>query len=72
MSTEGVDGHSHEHASDDKVISDDNVNSGLTQFWELESQGPVQIADMQGCLKQNLPFWEEVLCAPPSQHQPAH
>ena len=63
--SEGVDGQSHEHASDDKGMSDNKMNSEITQFWELESQGPVQITDVQGRLKQRLPFWREVLHAPP-------
>ena len=37
MSKESVDGQSHEHASDDKVMSDNKMNSEITQFWELES-----------------------------------
>ena len=63
--SEGVDGQSHEHASDDKGMSDNKMNSEITQFWELGSQGLVQITDGQGRLKQRLPFWREVLHAPP-------
>jgi len=51
VTSKDVDGHSHEHASADKVIPDINVSSGLTQFWELDSQGPVKITVMQDCLK---------------------
>jgi len=39
---------------------------GTTQFWELESHGSVQITDVQGRLKKCLPFWKEVLGAPPN------
>ena len=40
----------------------DNVETA--QFWELESQGPMQIIDVQGRLKESLPFWRNVLHAP--------
>ena len=63
--SEGVDGQSHKHASDDKGMSDNKMNSEITRLWELESQGPVQITDVQDCLKQRLPFWREVLHTPP-------
>ena len=64
MSKEGVDILSHEHASDDKSMPDNKVNSEIAQFWELESQRPVQITDVQGRLKQSLHFWRDVLHAP--------
>ena len=46
MLKEGANGQSHEHASDDKGMPDNKVNSEITPFWELESQGPVQIKDV--------------------------
>ena len=41
----------------------DNVETA--QFWELESQGPMQITDVQGHLKESLPLWKDV-------HAPYH
>ena len=42
-----------------------DTSDNLTKFWEAEGSIPVQISDVQGCLKQKLPFWKEVLQAPP-------
>jgi len=39
---------------------------GTAKFWELESHGTSQITDVQGRLKKCLPFWKEVLGAPPN------
>ena len=35
-----------------------------TRFWEVESNVPDQISDVQGRLGQKLPFWRDVLHAP--------
>ena len=37
----------------------------ITKFWEVESNEPVQITDVQGRLSLRLGFWREVLHAPP-------
>ena len=38
---------------------------GIIQFWELESQeSGIQMTDVQGRLRKNLPFWKDVLHAP--------
>ena len=37
----------------------------ITKFWEVESNEPVQITDVQGRLSLRLAFWREVLHAPP-------
>ena len=42
-----------------------DTSDNVTKFWEAESGTPVQITDVQGRLKQKLPFWKEVLQAPP-------
>ena len=42
------------------------VNTGdITKFWEVESNEPVQITDVQGRLRLKLAFWQDVLQAPP-------
>ena len=42
------------------------VDELISKFWEVEvSDTEPQVADVQGRLKQNLPFWREVLQAPP-------
>ena len=60
---ECVDGQFDEHRNS---MWDSQVTLEITQFWELESLGAVQIADVQGRLKQCLPFWRDVLQAPPN------
>ena len=42
-----------------------DTSDNLTKFWEAEDSTSVQISDVQGRLKQKLPFWKEVLQAPP-------
>ena len=42
-----------------------DTSDNLAKFWEAEGSTPVQISDVQGRLKQKLPFWKEVLQAPP-------
>ena len=37
----------------------------ITKFWEIESNEPVQVTDVQGHLKLKLAFWQDVLKAPP-------
>ena len=37
----------------------------ITKFWEVESNEPVRITDVQGRLSLRLGFWQEVLHAPP-------
>ena len=63
---ECVDGQFDEHRNSSNTMSDSQVTLEITQFWELESLGAVQIADVQGRLKQCLPFWRDVLQAPPN------
>ena len=56
MSKKCVYGQPHEHAKAGKSMPD-NVEIAL------DSQGPMQITDVQGCLKESLPFWKDVLHA---------
>ena len=38
-----------------------DTSDNLTKFWEAQGSTPVHISDVQGRLKQKLPFWKEVL-----------
>ena len=42
-----------------------DTSDNFTNFWEAEGSTPVQISDVQGFLKQKLPFWKDVSQAPP-------
>ena len=44
------------------AVSDRQVTLETTQLWELESLGTVQIADVQGCLKQYIFLERCVAC----------
>ena len=37
----------------------------ITKFWEIESNNPEQITDVQGLLRLHNAFWQNVLHAPP-------
>ena len=65
LSKECVDGPSVMHANEDKSILDTKRDYNLNQFWEVEGQGPGQIMDVQGRLKQSLSYWRDVLEEPP-------
>ena len=63
---EGTDEQSASSANSNFLTHDElDTSDNLTKFWEAEGSTPVQISDVQGCLKQKLPFWKEVLQAPP-------
>ena len=53
-------------AGSKSVKKDPGLDIGdITKFWEIESNEPVQVTDVQGRLKLKLAFWRDVLKAPP-------
>ena len=42
-----------------------STNDNLTKYLEVEQGYPQQVSDIQGRLKRHLPFWRDVLRAPP-------
>ena len=62
MFKESVNVEAEEHGAANKGVP---YNEFTTQFWEVESQGPVQITDVQGRLRQSLAFGE-IWCMPQS------
>jgi len=61
MFKESVNVEAEKHGAANKGVP---YNEFTTQFWEVESQGPVQIADVQGRLRKSLAFWQDVVHAP--------
>ena len=57
------------HEADDESLADMNSDKmgpeTPLKFWEAESVGVQQITDVQGHLKENIVFWENILSAPP-------
>ena len=46
----------------------ESVTEGMdmpTKFWEIESNNPDQVTDVQGRLKIHISFWQDVLQTPP-------
>ena len=59
---EGTDEQSASSANSNFLTHDElDTSDNLTKFWEAEGSTPLQISDVQGRLKQKLPFWKEDL-----------
>ena len=50
--------------SSEATLAPDLNTGDITKFWEVESNEPMQITDVQGRLRLKLTFWQDVLQAP--------